>query len=230
MKNKEISHIAYINFTDQPIAILVEEKTHLKQLFPEKIKNYRPISSGFHNISVINRLTNGVIVIKRVNLRPGASYMFAISKKSKDESAFKCILSEERNMSFKDIYYAARFGNFAKEIHSVALCTEIDPPILLKNSYTNVSSYSILDPAKKYYLEIIDLEHQTIRLALPKSKKFRIYTLFIRYDDAQKTYKLLSNIDRTSYVGNNLSVLSNTKNSSKKLAKTKEKIPRKSKI
>ncbi|OOB79696.1 MAG: hypothetical protein BEN18_03170 [Epulopiscium sp. Nuni2H_MBin001] len=72
------------------------------------------------------------------------------------------------------------------------------PDITLKLPYTTISAYDILDIANKYTLHIVDNNNRHYKVPLPKIKRCRIYSMLIIYE--KQKYKLILNIDRTSYM------------------------------
>ncbi|ONI46120.1 hypothetical protein AN641_02320 [Candidatus Epulonipiscioides gigas] len=223
MEQKEICYIAYINLTPHPISVLIEEKMHIKQLLPKQVKNYKKITSSYHDITIINQQNAQKLCTKKVNLRPNTSYILVISQTLKNELEYKCTLSEEKNIPLKNNCCAVRIGSFTKEAKTINLCTKNEEPKLIKNPYLNLSNYLILDTKKKYYLEIFNSFNKKINCNLPKIKKFRIYSLFLMYDSSKKNYYFMPNIDRTSYKCNNLVKEIPTPKIHKKLIKEKKK-------
>ncbi len=223
MEIKEVTHVAYINLTPYIISVLIEEKLHVKQIHPDKINNYKKVSSGYHNLTIINNANNEVLTTKKINLRPESNYMIAIKTVfSKGSQELKCVMAEERNMSFRGPYYAVRIGNFIDSAKVLNLYENNKFFSSIQVPFSSIGAYFNLDPSKKYFLEIIDFYDKKIHIPFPKLKKFRIYTLFLVYNPAKKTHHFIVNIDRTSYHGNNLSLPDKPPKKVKKAKKDKK--------
>ncbi|OOB79084.1 MAG: hypothetical protein BEN19_08150 [Epulopiscium sp. Nuni2H_MBin003] len=221
MRKKIYCYICCINLTKKDVSILVDEKIFINELLKGQINSYKRVSSSYHQISVMAQ--DEQICDKKLNLRPNASYILIISEKAKQEDEFKCVCIEEKNILLKETDCAIRIANFAKEIKDIQLEVKDAESRHIKTTYTNISPYHIINPTNVDKLKIIDNQAKETRLKLPKLKKYRIYTIFLVHD---KVFKIILNIDKTSYSGNNIQPAENIQ----KLPKPKFKIKNKKSV